>query len=60
MVNSARAEFVKTSTSSGDIGVQHPGEPGYRKAERLSKEGIYARASFSHTSQVLKYLKHVF
>lgn len=35
------AEFVKTSPPSGDIGVQHPGEPEYRNTERLRDEGIY-------------------
>ena len=35
------AEFVKTSPPSGAVGVQHPGEPEYRKEEKLREEGIY-------------------
>ncbi|MEE8354221.1 MAG: Ldh family oxidoreductase, partial [Candidatus Bathyarchaeia archaeon] len=35
------AEFVKTSPPSGEDGVQYPGEPEYRMAERLREEGIY-------------------
>jgi uncharacterized oxidoreductase len=35
------AEFLKTSPPSGDEGVQHPGEPEYRMAQRLREEGIY-------------------
>ena len=32
---------MKTSPPSGDIGVQYPGEPEYRSAERLRGEDIY-------------------
>nr|MBC8225417.1 Ldh family oxidoreductase [Candidatus Bathyarchaeota archaeon] len=35
------AEFVKTSPPSGDVGVQYPGEPEFRNAQRLREEGIY-------------------
>jgi uncharacterized oxidoreductase len=35
------AEFVKTSPPIGEVGVQYPGEPEYRSAERLQKKGIY-------------------
>lgn len=35
------AKFVKTSPPSGDIDVQHPGEPEYRSTQRLKEEGIY-------------------
>ena len=32
---------MKTSPPSGDVDVQYPGEPEFRKAERFLEEGIY-------------------